>query len=132
MALMVCDEDKSKSTINNIICINKKQLFYGKIIILMCVFYTVIGEQTIDLPKKNVYLTTTKPSELDSSDGCAACEAFMTVFEDRLTNDSVSVDDIDLIELCNEVEIAYKDQVNTTILVFLDCIKQIMCNYYQM
>ncbi|XP_060879577.1 prosaposin-like isoform X2 [Metopolophium dirhodum] len=80
MALMVCDDDKIR------------------------------GKQTIDLPKKSVHLTTTEPAELDSSNSCAACEAFVTVFEDRLTNDSVSVDDMDLIELCNEVEIAHKDQ----------------------
>jgi len=61
-------------------------------------------------------MTTTELAELDS---CAACKAFVTVFEDHLTNDSCSVEDIDLIELCNEVEIALKDQVNKTILVFL-------------
>jgi len=94
------------------------------------VFYTVRGKQTIDLPKKNVHLTTTKPMELDSSESCNACEAFITVFEDRLTNDSVSVDDIDLAELCNEVEIAHKDQVNTTKLVFLNQSLHIMCNFY--
>ncbi|XP_008187613.1 uncharacterized protein LOC100169068 isoform X1 [Acyrthosiphon pisum] len=70
------------------------------------------GKQTIDLPKKIVHLTTTEPAELDSSNSCAACEAFVAVFEDRLTNDSVNIDDIDLIELCNEVEIAHKDQVD--------------------
>ncbi|XP_015370577.1 PREDICTED: prosaposin-like isoform X1 [Diuraphis noxia] len=82
MALMVCDNEK------------------------------IDGKQTIELPKNNVHLTTTKPMELDSSESCTACEAFITVFEDRLTNDSVSVDYLDLAELCNEVEIVHKDQVN--------------------
>jgi len=76
------------------------------------VFHTVKGKINIDLPKKNVHLTTTESVELDSSNSCAACEAFITVFEDRLTNDSVSVDDLDLVELCNEVEVNYKDEVN--------------------
>jgi len=69
--------------------------------------------------------------ELDSSESCAACEAFITVFEDRLTNDSKSVDDIELVELCNEVETTHKDQVNTTILVFLNHSLQIMCNFFR-
>jgi len=61
-------------------------------------------------------LTTTESvKELDRSDSCAACEAFITVFEDRLTNDSINIDEIDLVELCNEVEITYKDQVNNYI-----------------
>jgi len=67
------------------------------------------------MPKNNVHLTTTKSVELDRTESCAACEAFITVFEDRLTNDSTSIDEIDLIELCNEVEITYKDQVNNYI-----------------
>jgi len=101
----------------------------------MC-FYTVGGKQIIEkkepnLPKKSVHLTTKEPAELDSSNSCAACEAFVTVFEDRLTNDSLSIDDIDLIELCDEVEVTHKDQVNTITLVFLNCSKQIMCNYYR-
>lgn len=94
-------------------------------------FLTVRGKQTIDLTKKNVHLTTTKPIELDSSESCTVCEAFITVFEDRLTNDSVNVDDIDLVELCNEIEIAHKDQVNTTKLLFLNHSLQIMCNSHR-
>ncbi|KAL4148278.1 hypothetical protein QTP88_002555 [Uroleucon formosanum] len=81
MALMVCDDDK------------------------------IGGKKTIDPPKKRVHLTTTEPAEeLDTSNSCAACEAFVAVFEDRLTNDSVTADEIDLIELCDEVEITHKDQ----------------------
>jgi len=116
--------------------ITNENYFYAKInffcvihfYILFC-FYSVVGkQQTIDLPKKIVHLTTTESAELDSSNSCAACEAFVTVFEDRLTNDSVNIDDIDMIELCNEVEIANKDQVNTTILVFLANFIQLLSN----
>jgi len=101
--------------------------FYVIFLYIIFCIYTVGGEQTIDLPKKSVHLTKIEPAEeLDSSDSCAVCEAFVTVFEDRLTNDSVSVDEIDLIELCNEVEIAHKDQVNTTIiLVFLIAVSKL-------
>lgn len=56
--------------------------------------------------------TTTKPAELDTSGECAACEAFVTVFNDRLNNKSVNIDEIDLMELCYEVEVNHKDQVN--------------------
>lgn len=94
-------------------------VFYVIYLYILFYFYTVGGKQTIDLPKQRVHLTTTEPAEeLDTSNSCAACEAFVAVFEDRLTNDSVNADEIDLNELCDEVEITHKDQVNTTILVF--------------
>jgi len=89
--------------------------------------FLVIGKHNIDQPKMNVQLTTTELSELDSSDSCTACEAFITVFEDRLANDSVSVDDIDLIELCNEVEVVHKNQVNKAIFVFLNIAVSKLC-----
>eukprot|EP00102_Acyrthosiphon_pisum_P020690 XP_016657900.1 PREDICTED: prosaposin-like [Acyrthosiphon pisum] len=39
------------------------------------------GKQTISLPKKSVHLTTTEPAELDSSNGCAACNIYIfTIF----------------------------------------------------
>uniref|UniRef100_A0A2H8TIU9 Sulfated glycoprotein 1 n=1 Tax=Melanaphis sacchari TaxID=742174 RepID=A0A2H8TIU9_9HEMI len=76
--------------------------------LMVCEENKIEGKINVDLSKKNVKESV----ELDSSNSCAACEAFITVFEDRLTNDSVSVDDIDLIELCNEVDIASKDEVN--------------------
>jgi len=104
----------------------KINIFYVIYLYIIFCFYTVRGKQTIDLPKKSVHLTTTEPAEeLDSSNSCAACEAFVTVFEDRLTNDSFNIDDLDLIELCNEVEIAHKDQVNTTILVSLIAVSKL-------
>jgi len=107
--------------------------FYVIYLYILFYFYTVGGKQSIDLPKKSVHLTTIEPAkELDTSNSCAACEAFVAVFEDRLTNDSVNADEIDLMELCNEVEVVHKDQVNTTIYIGVpDCSKQVMCNYYQ-
>jgi hypothetical protein len=56
--------------------------------------------------------TTTKPVELDTSSECAVCEAFVSVFNDRLNNKSVNIDEIDLMELCYEVDIKHKEQVN--------------------
>ncbi|XP_027843877.2 prosaposin isoform X2 [Aphis gossypii] len=98
MALMVCEEDKIEHKIN------------------------------IDLPKKNVHLTTTESVELDKTDSCSACEAFITVFEDRLTNDSISIDEIDLVELCNEVEITYKDQCMEMIESYAQSFKNLRYN----
>lgn len=70
------------------------------------------GEHDIGLIKNNIQPTTTTESmELDKSDECAACEAFITVFDNRLNNNSVKIDEIDIIELCNEVETTYKLQV---------------------
>lgn len=67
--------------------------------------------------KEMLWPTTTKPVELDTSSECAACEAFVTVFNDRLNNKSVNIDEIDLMELCNEVEIKHKDQVNSSLII---------------
>lgn len=68
-------------------------------------------KQTIDPVKTNVQLAT---MDLDKSDECAACEAFVAVFENRLNNISVKIDDIDIIELCYEVQVEYKEPVNIT------------------
>ncbi|XP_060857107.1 prosaposin-like isoform X2 [Metopolophium dirhodum] len=84
------------------------------------------GKQTIDIPKKSVHMTTTEPAELDS---CAACKAFVTVFEERLTNDSCRVEDLDLIELCNEVEIALKDQCMEMIESYAQSFKNLLNHF---
>lgn len=79
----------------------------------LCFFSVIRGEHDIDLFNNNIQptTTTTESVELDKSEECAACEAFITVFDDRLNNNSVKIDEIDIIELCDEVETTYKLQV---------------------
>jgi len=62
---------------------------------------------------KNIF--TTEPKEVDKTDECTACEAFASVFGDRLSsNKPIKIEDMDLVAICYEVETAYKEQVNTT------------------
>ncbi|CAI6377373.1 unnamed protein product [Macrosiphum euphorbiae] len=49
--------------------------------LMMCDDDKFGDKQTIGLHKKNVHLTTTGLAELNSSNSCAACKAFATVFE---------------------------------------------------
>jgi len=84
--------------------------------LMVCEQDTVIGgsKHDVGLIKENVQPTKT-PTEsvkLDESDECAACEAFVTVFGDRLNNDLADINEIDIIELCYEVGTSYKDQVS--------------------
>lgn len=69
--------------------------------------------------KKKVIFTT-EPVDLDRSVECAACEAFATVFDDHINNNSnsLNIENIDMAELCDEVEIVHKDQVITMIVIF--------------
>lgn len=61
---------------------------------------------------------STEPVDLDRSVECAACEAFATVFDDHINNNSLNIENIDMTELCDEVEIVHKDQVITMIVIF--------------
>lgn len=77
----------------------------------------MVCEEVIDETKYNIEKmsevmqpTTTKPVELDTSSECTVCEAFVSVFNDRLNNKSVNIDEIDLMELCYEVDIKHKEQ----------------------
>lgn len=80
---------------------------------------TAEKKQNIDQDSKKMTLTTTKPVDLDRSIECAACEAFAAVFDDHINNNSLNIDDIDMIELCDEVEIIHKDQVSTIFIVII-------------
>lgn len=62
--------------------------------------------------KKNQQPTTTEVVELDRSEECATCEAFAKVFDDHVNNNSDVTEEIDVVDLCDKVEIVYKDQVN--------------------
>lgn len=62
----------------------------------------------------NERLIESQSTDLDVSDECIACEVFVKVFDERLSNDSAKIDEIDLNELCLEVDVQYKDQVNIT------------------
>jgi len=62
----------------------KMNIFYIIYLYILFCFYTVGGKTTIDLPKKSVHLTTTEPAELDSSNSCAVCRAFVTGFKKLL------------------------------------------------
>lgn len=82
------------------------------------------------MDKKNELLSQTQFTELDNSDECIACEAFVKVFDDRLSNDSLKIDKIGLEELCLEVDIQYKDQVNSSYI--LNIIKLQYIKYMQL
>lgn len=70
--------------------------------------------------------------EFDKSDECVACEMFITVFDACLNKDSSNIDKIDLNTLCDNVEILYRDQVNTKQYSWYYYIVGMskMCNYY--
>lgn len=70
--------------------------------------------------KKNVLSTQAQSTELDNSDECITCEAFIKVFDVFMSNNTVNIDEIDLKELCLEVDVQYKDQVNTSY-ILNDC-----------
>lgn len=65
------------------------------------------------MDKNNGLLSQTQLIELDNSDECMACETFVKVFDDRMSNDTLKIDEIDLNELCLEVDVQYKDQVHS-------------------
>lgn len=75
----------------------------------------------MDLVKKDLLHTTKATVELDSSAECAACEAIATAFDNSLNN-MLNIDDLDMIELCDEIEIIHKNQVSTTIFIVIVCI----------
>lgn len=72
----------------------------------------------------------TQLTELDNSDECIVCEAFVKVFDDRMSNETLKIDEIDLSELCLEVDVQYKDQVN--IRYIFDIIKLQYIEYMQL
>lgn len=65
------------------------------------------------MDKRNVQPIASELVDLDKSDECVACESFTTVLSDRL-NKSVDINLIDMIELCDEVEVKQKNQVSRT------------------
>lgn len=65
------------------------------------------------MDKSNVRPIASELVDLDKSDECAACESFTTLLGDRL-NGSMNIDLIDMIELCDEVEVQQKNQVSRT------------------
>ncbi|VVC25407.1 Hypothetical protein CINCED_3A004152 [Cinara cedri] len=86
MALMVCDEVKTAD------------------------------DRNMNTDKRNLQSITFESVELDKSDECAACEAFTAVFSDRLNNNSVDIDLIDIIEFCDEVDVKHKNKYGCKLL----------------
>lgn len=61
--------------------------------------------------------TATESVDLDTSNECVACEAFTKVLGDRMLSNSKNNDMfiMDVTDLCNEIDVMYKDQVNTNL-----------------
>jgi len=71
------------------------------------------GEHDIGPFNKNIQpITMTESTELDKSDDCTACEAFISVFDDHLINNTIEINKLNLIDLCDQVKTLHKDQVN--------------------
>lgn len=99
MAMMVCVDLEGKQKSNKQINSKKKKKIFF--------FWNVCLADDIH-PIKSL-------EEVDTSDECAACEAFTTVFGYRIYDRNVFIEEIDLTELCFETATKYENQVNTIV-----------------
>lgn len=78
---------------------------------IMLIICLTVDKSSVVSSKK---VTVPEIEDLDVSEECVACETFVTVFSDHLSNDSIKIDDINMTEVCFEIDTYYKDKVNTT------------------
>lgn len=108
MAFMVCLEEKGK--LKTILYSSK--MGYLLTYYIMSIICSTDEKSSVVSSKK---VTVPEIEDLDVSDECVTCETFVTVlFSDHLSNDSLKIDDINMTDVCFEIDTYYKDKVNTT------------------